>query len=285
MDAKRFVTGVMMTLFALNGARAQGPYMAPPAPPPAVPMGGEPAVNAAPVGMPGDGYNIPGVTNWIRRGDSPSASTCNSSCNTCNGPVGKNSGIGEELYFRSGPSFPIGDAPFLSRNLAVGFVVQGGARTLFYNHEYNRAWVVDASISNTFNSGVNRGDTFLAPVVANGSNAPVTIRSVNRTFVNLGFGREWFLTPALASPSHVRLGVDGGGRWGSMKASFDQAGAFTDVIGGAYVGSHILYEFGFKDSIVDVGLRSEYSYTWSDVFRRASDVSEINLLVTLGVRY
>ena len=59
----------------------------------------------------------------------------------------------------------------------------------------------------------------------------------------------------------------------------------TDVIGGAYVGTHLLYEFLCWNSIVNVGVRTEYSYTWSDIFQRASDFSEINLLFNLGVRY
>ena len=56
----------------------------------------------------------------------------------CNYPFGRDPEIGSELYFRVGPSIPIGDGAFLSRNLATGFTVQGGLRTLFYNNDYTR---------------------------------------------------------------------------------------------------------------------------------------------------
>ena len=275
MDAKRFVVSLLVSLVALGSARSQAPLLAPPVAP--VAPASEPVQAGPLVEPPPGGYDVPGISNWIRRDSS--------TCASCTGPIGKNAGIGEELYFRSGPSLPLGDGKLLSRNLAVGFEVQAGARTLFFNHQYDRAWTVDFSVSNTYNSGVTRGDTFILPSGTAAPGLPVTIRSVNRTFVNLGAGREWFLYPALNSPSHLRYGVDGGGRYGSGKFSLNETGYRGDVIGGAYLGAHMLYEFGFRESIVNIGLRTEYSYTWSDVFYRASDLSELNILINVGVRY
>ena len=282
MDAKRFVSGVLVTLLAVGVAGAQSPILAPQAPPvaPDAPPPAPPLGSAAPgIVMAPGGYDIPGVSNWIRRGDGTSP------CHSCNGPIGGNSGIGEELYFRTGPSIPLGEGLLLSRNLAVGFTVQGGARTLFYNQAYDKAWAVDFGMSNSFNSGVTRGDTIILPTGTAAPGLPVTIREVNRTFVNFGGGREWFMYPALNQPAYLRFGIDAGGRWGSAKFSLNETGARTDVVGGAYLGSHVMYEFPFHDSIVNVGFRTEYSYTWSDVFYRKSDLSELNLLVNLGVRY
>lgn len=308
MNAKRSLFAWMTTLAVLGSASAQAPTLAPR--PPALPPGEAPPIVSAapgevvpPSGMlppvagvgapppgfvpPPEGYAVPGVSNWIRRDGSTACAPCAS--------LGADSWIGEELYFRAGPSFPLGQGEILSRNLAVGFTVQAGARSLFFNPEYTRAWVVDASISNSHNSGVTNGEVFVLPGGVDPNavppqqavipDIPVTIRSVNRTFVNLGFGREWFMQQALFFPAHVRFGVDGGGRWGSANVALNETGRRTDVIGGAYVGSHLLYEFGYRESILNFGVRTEYSYTWSDVFYRATDLNELNVLVNLGIRF
>jgi hypothetical protein len=223
-------------------------------------------------------YAIPGYTNWIRRDGAQ--------CPSCLGPWGGDPLIGQELYLRGGASFPLGGT--LGSNLAPGFTVQLGARTLFFNQTYTAAWVVDTGIQNTFNSGKDNGDTFRIPAdspLGLPITVPVTVREVNRTSVNLGAGREWFVYPALYTPAHIRYGVDFGGRWGSTKTSFNEAGSRTDVFGTAYFGGHALYEFPFRDTIVNFGVRGEYNYTWSDVLNRSSDISEANILLSAGVRY
>lgn len=298
MNAKRYAWGLMGMLAMMGPVSAQSLsspepptdspiseiYQTAPTPPQApasvMPQMGTPSVSGSPTGVPSEapvvssnGYAMPGVTNWVSR-----ARPC------CNYPFGRDPEIGSELYFRVGPSIPIGDGAFLSRNLATGFTVQGGLRTLFYNNDYTRAWTIDGGMSNTFNSANRDGERFNLPQLNNRPLA-ITIRDVNRTFVNLGGGHEWFHQPAKDNPAHWRWGVDAGARYGTMKASPSNFGHLTDVIGGAYTGAHVMYECYAFDSIINFGLRTEYSYTWSDVFKRQSDVSEINILVNFGVRY
>lgn len=286
MDAKRFVAGLMSTVLMVGSARAQEPPPGQPSAPPiaqqasplVAPASG-PVVLSVPQATSDGGYDVPGVSNWIRRETAP----------CCNGPIGKNSEIGTELYFRTGVSIPLADGPLLGRNTTTGFVVEGGARTLFYNHEFTKAWVIDIGISNTRNSGISNPQPIFLNALRPGVNGfqdfTVTVRDVNRTMVNLGFGREWFWTPAKDQPAHWRFGVDAGARWGSMRVNLREIVHRTDVIGGAYTGMHALYEFPCNNSIVNVGLRTDYSYTWSDIFQRASDLSEVNLMLNLGVRY
>lgn len=228
---------------------------------------------------PESGYDVPGVSNWIRR---------DPKC--CNGPVGKHSEIGMELYTRLGASLSIGDGPLMSRNTGAGFTAQIGARTLFFNQAYTRAWVVDTSISNTRNSGVQFGDEIPYKTIINATppinfDSTVTVRDYNRTFVNLGVGHDWFLHPALGQPAGWRFSIDGGGGWGTSRVNLNELTHRGDVVGRAYTGAMANYEFGCWHSIVNIGFRTEYSYTWSDVFRRESDLSEINLLMNFGVRY
>jgi len=285
MDAKRFVAGFISSLLLLGGVRAQEPPIAASiAPPPVLPADPAPGPvtlsvpQAVPQVGPG-GYDVPGISNWIRRETAP----------CCNGPVGGNSEIGQELYFRGGPTFPIGNDRLMSRNTTTGFTVGGGAQTLFYNHEFTKAWIIDTGLSEFYNSGVRNGDNIsvnaLRPGVVGFQDFTVSVRNVRRTFVNLGVGREWFSNPAKDTPVRWRLGIDGGGRYGTMSVRLNELTHKTDVIGGAYAGAHVLCEFACWHSIINVGVRTEYSYTWSDIFQRASDFSEVNLMFNLGVRY
>lgn len=313
MDAKRWVAALLGGLLglplSLTTASAQPPLPEQPSRQPLPAIDGGPgvlpgAIPAAPetiVGpMPGavsgprppessvvipsvlspnSGYDVPGVSNWIRR---------DPKC--CNGPFGKHPEIGMELYSRFGASIPLGDGPLMSRNTGAGFTAQVGARTLFYNQAYTRAWVVDTSISNTRNSGPSFHDeipykTIINAVPPINFDSTVTVRDYNRTFVNLGVGRDWYMSPALGQPVGWRFTVDGGAGWGTSRVNLNELTHRGDVVGRMYTGAMANYEFGCWHSIVHVGFRTEYSYTWSDVFRRESDLSEINLLMNFGVRY
>ena len=85
----------------------------------------------------------------------------------------------------------------------------------------------------------------------------------------------------------LRLGIDGGGRWGTAKAEFRDLRHFTDVIGAVYGAVHSDYELPRGCCTYFLGLRAEYDYTWSDILQiqNKSDVQDINLMVSLGVRY
>lgn len=291
MDAKRFALVALSGLMMALGARAQTPTAVTPpgsdstvvSVPGAMPAS---ATGSPATGYPATGYDVPGVSNWIRRDPAP----------CCTGPVGGNPAIGTELFARSGVSLPLGSDRLLNRNTTVGFMIQAGVRTLFYNHAYDRAWFVDTTIGNTQNSGVPEEDSeqfFINGLRPLGQGLPplntpypVTIRGVSRTAVGLGMGREWFIGSAKDCGPRWRFSFDGGGRYGTMSMRVRENVHRTDVIGGVYTGGQASYEFPcWNNTIFNIGFRTEYAYTWSDILQRATDMSEINLLLHFGCRY
>jgi hypothetical protein len=202
----------------------------------------------------------------------------------CVGPLGDDPPIGNEFYLRVGPNFATGGR--LGNVLETGWTIQGGVRALCYNKPQTAAWVVDASLSNHNNDG-NRPDVPFTLNFVDGSSKQVTVSGYNRTFVGLGAGREWYLGGALKESGHTwRLGVDGGGRYGSAKCDFNQLRHRTDVIGGVYVGGYADFELPCSDCCVFfAGIRTEWSYSWSDILQQQSDVEDVGLLFTVGVNY
>lgn len=221
---------------------------------------------------------------------------------SCYCPVGGNGPVQTELYLRNGASFPLGRGVF-GDALGTGWMIQGGARVLFFDPPERRAWFLDASISNTWNQERNRTTTVplsvlvpspipgFGPVRVNfgeGGVPPVTVRDLNRTFVNFGGGWLWNLGgPTEQGDWQARVGVDGGGRYGSGRARTVELESRSDVIYGAYVGAQFDMERNCGCGKFLAGVRAEYSYTWTDVFQaqNQTDFDEINLLVHLGLRY
>jgi hypothetical protein len=112
------------------------------------------------------------------------------------------------------------------------------------------------------------------------------VRRSNRTLVGLGGGREYYLwAPADADGRKWRVGFDGGGRYGSQKLDLRETRHISDVIGSVYAAVHTDVEFTCCHALWHTGVRLEWAYTWSDILRRTSDVQDLNLLVTAGVRY
>ncbi len=214
--------------------------------------------------------------------------------NCCEGPDGGSLPLLTEFFLRAGPSLAVG-GNFPDRVLNDGWLIQGGARALFFNQAWRAAWTVDAGISNNYNPAKDNA-IFLPPLAQ-----PVAIRSFNRTFVNLGLGRERYLwAPANAAGAKLRAGFDFGGRYGSASAKFIQTGHRNDVITGVYAAVHSDLEFpctGFGQGCKDcglhcdpwctflVGVRGEWAYSWCDIFQRQSDMQDANILVNVGVRY
>jgi hypothetical protein len=229
----------------------------------------------------------------------------------CCGPIGGDGPIGVELYVRWGPSLPL-DAGFFGKTLATGWLVQGGGRSLFFNPEGTAAWTVDASISNVSNHGqrsnemailrgvvVPREPTFENPATSIAIPAlAVTTSHLNRTYVNLALGREWWLTGG-ARTCHAngcdgcgwagrmwRAGFDAGGRWGTAKLEMHEIRHRTDVIGAVFVSGHTDLEIPCGCCIFVVGGRVEWDYTWTDILQATdADLQNVNLLMTLGVRF
>ncbi len=206
--------------------------------------------------------------------------------------------IGTELYFRPGISLPFGGQR-LGRNLSTGYIFQLGAHTLFYDMPHTSAWVVDTSVSTFHNGGVPIADrnVFLLDInlpnaAAGGAvqffnDVPATIHSADRTFFNLGVGRDWWLWGEANCPGgNFRVGADGGARYGWMTTGINELRHRGDVVGGLYLGGHALSEIPWGDKgIFQVGFRTEYSYTWSDIMQTQSDIQEFNLYLTFGLRY
>jgi hypothetical protein len=207
----------------------------------------------------------------------------------CGGP------IGGEVFLQSGISFPVGGGVF-GQTLHTGWDIEGGVRSLFFDTGCEAATAVTLSLSNVHNNSTSQ-DTFpyqinnLAATV-NGVTPkvtiPVTVAGLNRTYVNLSLGREWWLWgPADADCTNFRFGVDGGGRYGTEKLELGQLPHVKDVIGGLFAAVHADFEWACGGCVWQAGVRGEYSYTWSDILKTGNntDTQEINLLFRAGVRY
>jgi len=283
MKTKRWL-GVMIAAAWLIGAvgNAQQPGYQPTFPATA-PLGRN--GSAEPTSQPG-GADRSGLSDWIvyRR-------------DCCEGRHGAVTPLYTELYLEAGPSIPVGGQT-LSRELKTGWSIAGGARALFFNEQHSRAWVVDAHIINTnesagvlntqfpltfFHNGV-RSDLVVFEGVA--GRKTFSIQNSNRTMVGLGLGRNWYpWNPADSEGNKWRIGIDSGGRYGSHRINFSEFGHVTDVVGGIYAGAHSDVEIPWRGIVWHAGVRFEWAYTWSDILQQTSDVQDLNLFVTVGLRY
>jgi hypothetical protein len=250
----------------------------------------------------------------------------------CCGPTGGNGPIAEELFLNVGPSFNIGGG-ILGNALDTGWDIEGGARTLFFNTACDAAWTVSFSVSNINNhagdqtekvnvTGLTTGQTGIVstsattglptintlralqfginPTLLDGTtsqvlgNFPLTVRSLNRTYANLGVGRDWYLW----GPAHVegisagelpnlRVGVEVGGRWGTEELEVNETTRRMDTIGGTYFAIYGDVEYPWHCCVFTAGLRTEYGYTWTDILQHQNrtDIQDLNVLLTLGVRF
>lgn len=221
----------------------------------------------------------------------------------CCGPLGDRP-IATELFLRVGPSLPVKGEVF-DGTLKTGWDIDGGGRVLFFNKVQDAAWIVDLSISNIYNQGRNPDLVFptlfqvsnpnfnsnLPPdPAANPATIPiqqVTIHNLNRTFVNFGLGREWYWSlPAHAPQSKLRLGIDGGFRYGTARLELHETTHRTDNAYGAWVALSSDWEIPRGCCTFLVGLRAEWDYTWMDLLPLLdTNLQDVNLLITGGVRF
>jgi hypothetical protein len=280
--------GLVLFLLSTGAARAQStaapdnakpPSVMDPPPPPASTDTPQ-STPATPMGS---------LSNWI--------TYCRPGC--C-GPIGGNGPILPELYVRTGPSLPVA-GPFFGHTLETGWVAQGGSRVLFFNETRDAAWTVDLSISNVVNHGQHSDRVALlrdiivqTPSPFGGTTATrlpailVTVQSLNRTFGNLGAGREWYLSrPDENSQRSWRIGVDGGGRFGTAKLDLNELQHRTDTLGGIFVSLHSDLEVPAGACLWQFGFRVEWDYTWSDILQiqNNADIQDLNLLFTAGVQF
>jgi hypothetical protein len=286
MNMKRVSLGsLVVTLLCLAGIRADD-ASAPPVSTsgPSLPAPGNVMAPSTDGPLPGGGLR---TSSWMAY----------PRCAGCCGPVGANGPLGYEVYVRNGFSFPLGGNPFGAR-LNTGWDVDAGARTLFFNPELDAAWTVDLSVSNVHNGSNDFTTMYTLTNVKGGPNGggavvpavSVAVRDLNRTYVNVAVGREWYLwgSADCGKPDvNWRVGFDVGGRYGTEKLEVTNFDHFTDVIAGTFGSIHTDLEIPCGCCIFQAGIRAEYGYTWGDILQRQTDgdVQEINLLFTLGARF
>jgi hypothetical protein len=207
----------------------------------------------------------------------------------CCGPCGRNGPITYELYIRTGPSLPVGPGG-LSHTIETGWMVQGGGRSLFFNVPRTSAWTVDVGIGNIWNNG-NRPNLTYSILQ---SPAPVSTLAMYRTYVALAGGKVWYLNgPADNCHFNWRIGIDGGGQLGTERLDVMDPAApngsdfrrRNDIFGGLLTAVYTDIEIPFKSCAIYTGIRAEYLYTFCDIVPMNSDISNVNLLWTIGFRY
>jgi len=220
----------------------------------------------------------------------------------CCGPIGGDGPILVEIYGRSGLSLPVAEKIF-GHVLEAGFFIEGGGRSMFFNPAMDRAWVIDLSLCNIKNQGQHNDFLFNFGFLEGTPPAEVihkvNVTALNRTNVNATIGREWWLrTPANCPAWRWRVGCDAGGAIGSVKCDFEDRGPNggplqggfhrTDVLGAVLLSAHTDLEIPCGGCCTFMtGFRAEWTYNWMDVLqtRNDSDLQDLNLLFTLGVRF
>lgn len=304
----------VLPLYTPNGSDAGSSY-APSGSLPEAPLASSPA--AAPAGTTAGGVAVdegsppipPPVLPPLGLPASPWLSYPHSPC--CCGPVGgRCSGpLGYEVFVRSGLAFPVG-GNLLDRFLKTGWDIEGGGRLLFFDsHQVNKAWTVSLSVSNIFARTGNDNQSFTlfrVPVKTTvqlpGSTTPLpvtvtvpqltaSVSSINLTFANVGFGREWWLLgsadPGQQNGLNWRVGVDGGGRWGSGMVQFNEITHHDDVVGGMFCALHTDLEYPWRCGILFGGIRYEYNFIWTSLIQDQNNgtYQSMNLLFQLGARF
>jgi hypothetical protein len=253
--------------------------------------GGEPlsppAADAGP-------HPVPQLSRWIT----------GPGCDCC-GPLGGRA-LGYEIYLRNGISLPFGSGP-LAKDLDPGWVIEGGARVLFFEPNKLAAWTVDLGIVNINNHASGDHPVTLNnisvpnPIAIPGQTLPpiiapeaiISFDHYNRTFVSATFGREWYLwDPANTCDGLIwRAGIDAGFRYGTSKLDLQNRFPFaphrTKVIGAPVVSVHSDVEWPCGACIYQIGFRAEYSFTFSEILQdqNDADVHDFMLMLNLGVRF
>lgn len=201
--------------------------------------------------------------------------------------LGANGPVGEDLYFRTGPSIPFGKSA-LAKNLDTGWNATVGGRSLFFNPEGSAAWVIDAHLSYTYNNASGQGIVFL-------KDEPTTIRALTRWGVGLGVGRDWFSNnPGFVMNQwdlNFSYGIDAGARWGTGHTDFNPTSEIEgyrrnhDIFGQSFVSLHAGAELPMGGWTLLMGGRAEWNYTFSDLVPANGSLHGVDLLFQIGVRY
>jgi hypothetical protein len=314
MNAKTvFSSALVWTVVCLGAVRGQAPSGSPVPPSPTGSYSNSapnlpslvPPPSSAPADIAPGSPGAPGMygpSSWIR-GDKYGC---------CDQPGGSGP-IQTELFVRAGPSVPFGHNGQVAESLQTGLDLEAGGRVLFFDPSMEEAWSVELGITNITNhahSGVpmnlnifvpqNPNNPATAPNASGGFNPlmvnfgqnglpGVTLEQLNRTYFDLGGGKDWYIWgSANSAGSKWRVGIDGGGRYGTESAEFNEIPHRTDVIGGLFAAIHSDYECPLcRSFIFQAGVRVEYGYTWSDIMQiqNNSDVQDLNIMISIGVRF
>lgn len=296
MSAKAsFALAIWLIAVALGTARGQDPVGSADQ---SLPQAGEKSSLAEPLrppaeALPGPPPNqiLPPPTTLT----SPMSSWIVHNQANCCSPFGGDGPINTELYIDTGPSIPVGGG-ILHHIMETGWDIRAGGRSLFFNPAVDAAWTVDLNLSYIFNHARPNPKV---PLVGNfpsstpgqpagpGVTRDVTLRDLNRTFVNGALGREWYLNaPANAAGWKWRAGFDMGGGIGSGLLNFVDIRHKTDTIYDVVLGFHTDLEIPWGCCTFTYGFRAEWDYTWMDVIQKNNaQLQDVNLLLTLGVRF
>jgi hypothetical protein len=250
---------------------------------------GSPTEELKPYGTPphgpigDDGVQTPAcVSDWIRY-----------TCPQCCGPVGRNGPIGYEMFLRTGPSMPSAGQR-LHKAIQTGWLVEGGARTLLFNPPATAAWTAEFDVGSIFNNGGHPEVTF--PL---GTTDQVSVRRLNRTGIKVVLGREQYLFgSAWGDGCNLRFGWDAGARYDSVRIDLNDfltaGGTITpngflrrkDDVMAVVLAAHTDLEWPLGGCKLQVGGRIEWAYTWEDIIpSQRTDISDLNFLLTLGIRF
>jgi hypothetical protein len=207
----------------------------------------------------------------------------------CCGPIGRDGPIGWEVYARGGPSFVYSNTAY-AKSLNTGIEAEGGWRTLFFNKDADRAWIIDLNLVYTYNDGHPQNSFTLA-------DSPVTLRNLHRTAVGLGFGHDWFVfgpgSVGRYCDTNIRYGFEAGARWGTQHLDLNIVGTndgylrHQDGFGEAYAGIHFDMDIPMGGWTFFTGFSSEFVYTFSGAIipNVNTNLHELNTMLTAGVRY
>lgn len=257
----------------------------------AAPDGPAQAARPAAVPVPGE------LSSWIKYGRPG-----------CCDAYGGDGPIGTELSVRTGPSLPVAGGT-INNSLNLGWKIEGVGRSLFFDPSQTAAWTAELSLSHTYNNANEHGPVIrlnpvLPPPSPQGTQPPLerrdgTIRTLHRTMVGAGLGREWYLNGAANDFGHYwalwRFGVDVGGRLGTARMDFNERRTpgqvnfqrAHDFIFAAYAAVHTDVEIPCGCCIFVTGFRAEWQYNWMDIipFDVRSNLQDVNLLLSAGVRF
>ena len=277
MNRKRWLGVLLLALGLTSPAMGQSAPRTPYASPP-------PLIGNGSHELPAEAFlaNTGGLSDWIvyRR-------------ECCEGRHGRVTPLSTEIYTFAGPSIPVG-GQLLSRELQTGWSIGIGAKALFFNERMTDAWVIGAHILNTHQDSANTGNRFPLTVFragtredfGTGGTPGVTVDRSDRTMVGIGLGREHYpWRPADSDGKVFRFGYDFGGRYGTHNLRTNETRGIKDVIGGMYAGIHGGFEVPYRSVLLYAGGRCEWAYTFSDILHRTSDVQDLSVFLTGGIRY